>query len=230
MSQLLESSWIMHSESIQRDRMLNPLATLFCDFIFKHYLVLLLVSCDRNMPFIVYPQLISNWQANKLSQSARPIIISHSAEIYPQLIADWLAYSSPCVSLLVDPTSLLASLLSRLWTRKRRQFQCYMGSKRALLPCDWLLWKSSYLLLRKLKMWNGGAMVGQWRGHRTGMPRGICGVKLEASDWYWRRVKQTHWARGYTEKQSSNSQGGVWPQLTRQKDNADLKNDWMGKL
>jgi hypothetical protein len=49
------------------------------------------------MPFIVYSQLISNWQANQLSQSAGLIIISHSAEIYPQLIADWLAYCAAWV-------------------------------------------------------------------------------------------------------------------------------------
>ena len=56
------------------------------------------------MPFIVYSQLISNWQANQLSQSAGPIVISHSAEIYPQLIADWLAYSSPWLCASVNPT------------------------------------------------------------------------------------------------------------------------------
>jgi hypothetical protein len=43
----------------------------------------LLVLCDKNMPFIVYLQLSSNWQTNRLSQSAGPIIISRSAEIYP---------------------------------------------------------------------------------------------------------------------------------------------------
>jgi hypothetical protein len=59
------------------------------------------------MPFIVYSQLISNWQANKLSQSAGLIIISHLAQIYPQLIADWLAYYTAWLYKRLKNTSII---------------------------------------------------------------------------------------------------------------------------